>query len=223
MNGIPVFPKKPWRTIPYIMIFFAFFINGLFFIYAEDQTTGPTTLPKTQTSASTPAPKIIKVNIKTSLGDIELELNAEKAPITVQNFLQYVDSGFYKDTLFHRVIPNFMIQGGGFTKGMVLKNTQPPIINEAGNGLRNLRGTIGMARNQMIHSATSQFYINVVENAYLDHRDNIANGFGYCVFGKVTKGLDVVDKIVNVPTTTMGAYRNVPQQDVVILEVKRLK
>ncbi|HBE80871.1 MAG TPA: peptidylprolyl isomerase A [Firmicutes bacterium] len=167
--------------------------------------------------------KNIRVTMVTSIGTIEIELYSAKAPITVNNFVQYIDNNFYNNTIFHRVIPGFMIQGGGLGKGMVEKATQPPIKNEAGNGLANLRGTIAMARNQSINSASSQFYINLVDNAYLNHKDDVAANYGYCVFGKVVKGMDVVDKIAKVPTTTVGIYRNVPQSDVVILEVKRSK
>jgi len=164
-----------------------------------------------------------RVTLETSLGNIEIELFADKAPVTVQNFLQYVDNNFYTNTLFHRVIPGFMIQGGGFTKGMAEKETQLPIKNEAGNGQHNLRGTIAMARTQIISSATAQFFINVADNASLDHSDNTPNGYGYCVFGQVTKGMDIVDKIVNVPTKTMGPYQDVPAKDVIILSAKRVK
>jgi peptidyl-prolyl cis-trans isomerase A (cyclophilin A) len=211
--------KKCSLTSLCFLVISIFFLSGLFLSYAENQPAD------TPASNSTPAPlpKNVRVALKTSLGDIELELNTEKAPITVQNFLQYIESGFYNDTLFHRTIPKFMIQGGGFTKGMVEKKAQSPIKNEADNGLLNLRGAVGMARNQMVNSATSQFFINVVDNPYLDHRANIARDFGYCVFGKVTKGMEVVDKIANVPSTTIGVYRNVPKQDVVILETKRIK
>jgi peptidyl-prolyl cis-trans isomerase A (cyclophilin A) len=213
------FGKKHRRISLYLSLVFTLFIVGLFFVHAENKPTVTPSLIVTPT----PTPKNPRVIFTTSLGNIELELNTNKAPITVQNFLQYIDSGFYKDTLFHRTIPNFMIQGGGFTKGMVQKKTQPPIMNEAGNGLRNLRGTIAMARTPNINSATSQFFINVVDNPYLDHRDNISNSYGYCVFGKITKGMDIVDKIASVPTTTVGTYQNVPKQDVIILETKITK
>lgn len=160
------------------------------------------------------------VLLKTTAGNIELELDGEKAPVSTANFLKYVNSGFYKGTTFHRVIPNFMIQGGGFDKNMNEKPTNPPIKNEADNGLKNLRGTIAMARTQVVDSATSQFFINHVDNAMLDHG---ARDFGYAVFGKVVKGLDVVDKIASVPTTNKGMYQNVPKQDVVILDAEVLK
>jgi cyclophilin family peptidyl-prolyl cis-trans isomerase len=163
------------------------------------------------------------VSMKTSLGEIQLELFINKAPITVKNFLNYVDKGFYSNTLFHRVIPGFMIQGGGFTSGMVQKQTDPAVKNEAGNGLSNTRGTIAMARTAVVDSATSQFFINVVDNPFLDHQNNTSEGFGYCVFGKVVKGMEVADKIVNVPRGNAGPYQDVPTTDVVIKSITRIK
>lgn len=164
-----------------------------------------------------------RVIIKTSMGDIQLELFMDKAPITVKNFMKYTDKGFFSNTLFHRVIPGFMIQGGGFTPGMAEKETDPPIKNEAGNGLSNTRGTIAMARTGVVDSATSQFFINVADNTFLDHQNNSAAGFGYCVFGKVTKGMDVVDKIVNVQRGNAGMHQDVPTTDVLIKSVTRVK
>lgn len=158
--------------------------------------------------------------MKTSMGDIKLELNTQKAPKTVDNFLSYMQDGFYDGTIFHRVISNFMIQGGGFTPDMKQKATKPPIVNEASNGLKNLRGTIAMARTSEINSATSQFFINVVDNPFLDHRDETPKGFGYAVFGKVIEGMDVVDKIKEVETTTKGYHENVPVEPVVIESIK---
>ena len=163
-----------------------------------------------------------KVQIKTSKGDITLELFQDKAPITVKNFLAYVDKSFYDATIFHRVIKNFMIQGGGLTADFQEKDGLPPIKNEAGNGLRNLRGTIAMARTGVVDSATSQFFINHVDNLGLDHKDNTADGFGYCVFGKVTAGLDVVDAIAAVPTTIKHGAADVPRETVTILSVRRV-
>jgi cyclophilin family peptidyl-prolyl cis-trans isomerase len=159
------------------------------------------------------------VVMDTSLGSITIELFPDKAPITVKNFLHYVDTGFYDGTIFHRVIGNFMIQGGGFAPGMEQKPTGAPIKNEATNGLKNLRGTIAMARTNNPHSATAQFFINVVDNAGLDHPGQ--SGWGYCVFGKVIHGMDVVDRIRAVETTTKGPFPNVPVQDVIIKSVKR--
>lgn len=158
------------------------------------------------------------VIFSTSLGDMTIELFADKAPITVKNFLAYVDSGFYNGTTFHRVIPNFVIQGGGFANGMVKKDTYPPIKNEADNGLKNLRGTLSMARTSDINSATSQFFVNLKDNPMLD---NNPNSFGYAVFGKVVAGMDVVDKIAQVPTGNRQIYQNVPIEDVVVKSAKR--
>jgi cyclophilin family peptidyl-prolyl cis-trans isomerase len=163
-----------------------------------------------------------KVVMETTKGNMTIELYPDKAPKTVENFLAYVDSGFYDGTIFHRVIPGFMIQGGGMTSGMAEKLTRSPIKNEAGNGLLNTRGTLAMARTNVVDSATSQFFINVVDNAFLNHKDETPLGFGYCVFGKVTEGMDVVDSIAAVRTQTRGSYQNVPAEDVVIISAKRM-
>lgn len=161
-----------------------------------------------------------RVMLTTSAGNIELELYNQKAQVTVDNFLGYVNSGFYNGTLFHRVIPGFMIQGGGFTAAMQQKPTQAPIKNEADNGLRNLRGTIAMARTAEKDSATSQFFINVADNAFLDHGQR---DFGYAVFGKVIKGMDIVDKISQVRTENVGPYQNVPVKPIVITSAAVIK
>jgi peptidyl-prolyl cis-trans isomerase A (cyclophilin A) len=163
------------------------------------------------------------VLLDTTLGAIQIELNQEKAPVSVKNFLEYVEAGHYNGLVFHRVIPGFMIQGGGMTATLDEKATRAPIKNEAGNGLKNDRGTIAMARTSVVDSATSQFFINVADNAFLNHKDDTSQGFGYAVFGKVVKGMDVVDKIVAVQTTTKGSYQNVPQKPVVINTAKLLK
>ncbi|WP_058910361.1 peptidylprolyl isomerase A [Entomohabitans teleogrylli] len=160
-----------------------------------------------------------RVLLTTSAGNIELELDSQKAPVTVKNFVDYVNNGFYNNTTFHRVIPGFMIQGGGFTADMNQKVTNAPIKNEADNGLLNKRGTISMARTADKDSATSQFFINIADNAFLDHGQR---DFGYAVFGKVVKGLDVADKIAQVPTHDVGPYQNVPSKPVVILSAKVL-
>jgi cyclophilin family peptidyl-prolyl cis-trans isomerase len=157
-----------------------------------------------------------RVLLETSKGKIVLELNAEKAPKTVKNFLDYVKAGQYNGTIFHRVIPGFMIQGGGFAPDMSQKPTRPPIKNEADNGLKNERGTIAMARTADPDSASSQFFINVADNSSLNHRSKTPDGWGYAVFGKVVEGMDVADAIVKVPTTTKGPYQNVPVQAVMI-------
>ncbi|PLV61063.1 peptidylprolyl isomerase A [Erwinia sp. B116] len=159
------------------------------------------------------------VLLTTSAGNIELELNNQKAPISAKNFVDYVNSGFYNNTTFHRVIPGFMLQGGGFTTDLQQKPTNAPIKNEADNGLLNKRGTISMARTAEKDSATSQFFINVADNAFLDHGQR---DFGYAVFGKVVKGMDVADKIAQVPTQNVGPYQNVPVTPVVILSAKVL-
>jgi len=163
------------------------------------------------------------VLMKTSMGNIKIELYPDKAPITVENFLSYVDKGFYDGTIFHRVINGFMIQGGGFTPDMQQKKTDHPIKNEASNGLKNRRGTIAMARTNVVDSATCQFFINVVDNPFLDFKNETPQGYGYCVFGKVIDGMDVVDKIKTVKTTTKGFHKDVPAEPVVIKSVKRLK
>lgn len=160
------------------------------------------------------------VLMKTSKGDIKLELDMEKAPITVKNFMAYVEDKFYDGTIFHRVIDGFMIQGGGFTEDFKEKTTMDPIKNEAGNGLKNLRGTIAMARTNVVDSATSQFFINVKDNSFLDHVDNSPRGFGYAVFGKVIDGMDVVDRIKKVKTDKRGFYENVPVTPVVIKSIR---
>lgn len=157
-----------------------------------------------------------RVRLVTSVGDIVLELDPDKAPKSVENFLGYVRSGFYDGTIFHRVISNFMIQGGGFTRDFDKKATQAPITNEADNGLKNERGTIAMARTGEPHSATSQFFINVQDNPSLNHTQKSQRGWGYAVFGRVVEGMEVVDRIRAVPTTDYGYYRNVPAEPVVI-------
>jgi peptidyl-prolyl cis-trans isomerase A (cyclophilin A) len=168
-----------------------------------------------------PVLAVEQVVITTNLGKITLELDDNKAPQTVANFLAYVDAGHYKDTIFHRVIKNFMIQGGNFSVEMTPKKTHAPIKNEAGNGLRNLRGTIAMARTGVVDSATSQFFINLKDNTFLDHKDESSAGFGYAVFGRVTQGMDVVDQIGNITTQTYQRFRDVPVTPVVILDIKR--
>ncbi len=164
-----------------------------------------------------------KVLMKTSKGDITIELFADKAPITVKNFLDYVDANFYDGLVFHRVIKGFMIQGGGMTADLATRTTRAPIKNEAGNGLKNTRGTLAMARTPEVNSATSQFFINHVDNDFLDHRDETAAGYGYCVFGKVVSGLDVVDAIATTPTMTVHGTKDVPREAVTIISIRRLE
>jgi cyclophilin family peptidyl-prolyl cis-trans isomerase len=159
-----------------------------------------------------------KVKLETSMGDMVIELNEEAAPVTVKNFLQYVEEGFYDGTIFHRVIPEFMIQGGGFTAEMTKKETHGPIINEAGNGLKNDRGTIAMARTNDPDSATAQFFINHADNDFLNYVDN--NNPGYAVFGKVVEGMEATDKIAAVKTATQNGMGDVPVEQVAIKSVK---
>lgn len=160
-----------------------------------------------------------RVLLSTSHGDIVLELDSEKAPVTTDNFLAYVAAGHFDGTIFHRVIPGFMIQGGGFSADMRQKPTQAPIANEADNGLKNKRGTIAMARTGDPHSATGQFFINLTNNAFLDHKAKNPQGWGYAVFGEVVEGLDVVDVIAKVPTGTSGPHSDVPLDAVMINSV----
>lgn len=161
------------------------------------------------------------VTLHTNFGDITLELDAEKAPITTANFLQYVDSGFYNDTIFHRVIPGFMIQGGGFDTSMNQKDTLDEIKNEADNGLANNMYTIAMARTSAPHSASSQFFLNVANNDFLNHSAPTGSGWGYCVFGKVTAGNEILDKIAKVATTSRKGHQDVPADNVIIERATR--
>ena len=163
------------------------------------------------------------VKIQTNHGDIYVMLQPDKAPKTVANFLQYIEEDFYTNTVFHRVISNFMIQGGGFTPTFERKPTRAPVINEADNGLSNERGTIAMARTFEPHSATAQFFINVVDNGRLDHKNKTPRGYGYTVFGKVVKGMDVVDTIRNIPTGKGGPFQaNVPKSAAIILGISHI-
>jgi len=164
-----------------------------------------------------------RVRLATSYGYIDVELDAARSPQTVANFLGYVDKGFYNGTIFHRVIPGFMIQGGGFIHGMKEKPTGPTLRNEADNGLKNVAGTIAMARTPDPHSASAQFFINVADNPSLNHRSKTEQGWGYAVFGKVVSGMDVVRKIESAQTATAGFHQNVPVKDVVIRKAYRLK
>lgn len=159
---------------------------------------------------------IAHVTIATTVGQMTLELDADNAPKTVENFLAYATSGFYDGTIFHRVINNFMIQGGGFTADMEQKPTQAPVDNEANNGLKNQRGTIAMARTQDPHSATAQFFINVQDNDFLNHTGENLQGWGYTVFGKLTQGEEVLDKIRNVQTGSQGGHQDVPTDPIII-------
>jgi len=174
-------------------------------------------------TANVEAAKNPKVILETSMGNITLELYPDKAPATVKNFLAYVDDKFYDGTVFHRVISGFMIQGGGMTAEMDEKATRAPVRNEADNGLKNDRGTISMARTPDPNSATAQFFINAKDNTFLNFRSKTMDGYGYCVFGKVTSGMDVVEAIEKTPTTTKGFHQDVPVKPVIIQKAYRLK
>jgi len=171
-------------------------------------------------SAQSPSPRVA---VKTSMGTFTIELHEKEAPETVRNFLAYVDEGFYAGTIFHRVIEDFMIQGGGLDREMSRKKTRDPIANEAMNKLKNRAGTVAMARTSAPNSATSQFFVNVVDNPMLDYRDTSAEGIGYCVFGKVVEGMEVVEKIRSVPTGVKNGMRDVPTTPVVIESITRVK
>lgn len=160
------------------------------------------------------------VLISTSLGDVTAEIFADKAPASAENFLSYVKDGFFDGLIFHRVIPRFMVQGGGFDNDMKQKQAKAPIKNEAGNGLKNVTGTLAMARTNVVDSATCQFFINVNDNDFLDHKNNNPDGFGYAVFGRVTDGMDVVHKIEKVKTGNRGLHQDVPAEPVVILSMQ---
>ncbi len=164
-----------------------------------------------------------RVLLDTSEGKIVLELYQDKAPETVKNFLDYVDAGFYDNTVFHRVIPDFMIQGGGFTSDMKEKTTRTPIKNEADSGLKNIRGTVAMARTSDPHSATAQFFINTADNNFLDHKNKSEQGWGYAVFGKVVEGIEAVNAVSAVKTTTRGPHQDVPTDPVVIKRASKIE
>ena len=164
-----------------------------------------------------------KVRMETSSGTLVIELDAKNAPETTKNFLIYVDDGFYDGTIFHRVIKGFMIQGGGYDRDFKQRPTLPPIQNEADNGLKNERGTIAMARTGDPHSATAQFFINSVDNDFLDHREKSPQGWGYAVFGKVTEGIEVIDAISGVATGSHGPHSDVPQSQILILKAERVE
>lgn len=156
------------------------------------------------------------ITLNTNKGTIKVELDTDKAPATCENFLSYLDSGHYNGTVFHRVIPSFMVQGGGFSEDMQQKSTNKPVDNEADNGLLNDTGTLAMARTADPHSATSQFFINVNDNTFLNHTEKSPNGWGYCVFGKVVEGMDVVMEMSTVPTGNMGGHGDVPLEPLII-------
>ena len=159
------------------------------------------------------------ITFHTTMGDITLTLFADKAPKTVENFLKYANEGFFEGTIFHRIIPNFMVQGGGMTVDMEQKDTHAPIDNEANNGVSNKRGTIAMARTNDPHSATAQFFINSVDNDFLDFKSETMNGWGYCAFGEVTEGMDVIDAMAGVKTGNHGYHQDVPEEPIIINSV----
>lgn len=201
----------------------ALFASGAWlFLPAAAQTPAPSADPKPAAKAPTPT-GTPKVALETTMGKIVIELNPQKAPITVANFLSYVDAGFYNGTVFHRVIDNFMIQGGGYTSRLDAKTPNAPIKNEADNLLPNLRGTIAMARNPIPDSATSQFFINTSDNASLNHKGKTDKGWGYAVFGKVIEGMDVVDAIGKVKTTTKNGAADSPVEPVIIKKASRVR
>ena len=181
---------------------------------AQSAEEGTEKKPATETKGD------VVVEVVTSQGSFQVELDRAKAPITVENFLTYVDAGFYDGTVFHRVIPGFMVQGGGFDRDMKQKSTRPPIENEAANGRKNTRGTLAMARTSDPNSATAQFFINLVANDFLDHG---TRDYGYAVFGEVSEGMDVVDKIAAVPTGKRGMHQNVPLEAVTIETIRRVE
>jgi cyclophilin family peptidyl-prolyl cis-trans isomerase len=192
-------------------------LMALLVIVAACSKSGTDAGGQAPASAATPA-----VVLKTSVGEIEIELYPDKAPESVKNFLAYIDEGFYDGTIFHRVIKDFMIQGGGYDGGRQKKPTRSPIKNEANNGLKNEVGTVAMARTSVPDSATSQFFINVENNGFLDYREATPEGWGYVVFGRVTRGMDVVEKIENAETEDGGgAFRNIPKSPVVIESARR--
>jgi len=207
--------KRKKICIPVVALFAAALFSGVVSTAHEAQAMQENKTVKKMESKKMENTEVV---FSTNQGDFTIELYADKAPITVKNFLAYVDEGFFSDTIFHRVIPGFMIQGGGFKKDMSQKPTKAPIKNEADNGLRNSRGTLAMARTGVVDSATAQFFINLTDNSFLDHG---VRDFGYAVFGKVVSGMDVVDKIAAVKTATTGGHQNVPVEPVIVTGAKR--
>lgn len=203
------------KTLPSIFLAACFALAALLFLIPTHFSAHADETPQT-----TPKENRMTVVMTTSHGEITIELDAEKAPITVENFLAYVDEGFFDGTIFHRVIPGFMVQGGGMTEDMIQKKGHAPIKNEADNGLKNLRGTLAMARTADVNSATSQFFINLKDNAFLDHG---SRDFGYAVFGRVIEGMDVVDAIAAVQTGNRGMHQDVPVEPVTIIKAVRVE
>ncbi len=203
-------------TLLALTLLIAIFSTATLSPAAGAQTEAPAEPAQTTEPTPTANPQIV---IETSMGRIVAELYADKAPKTVENFLAYVKSDFFAGTVFHRVIPGFMVQGGGFTADLKKKPTQPPVENEADNGLRNERGTLAMARTNNPHSATAQFFVNLVDNGFLDHRGKNARGWGYAVFGRVVDGMNVVDAIASVKTGNRNRMQNVPLEPVTLNKV----
>jgi cyclophilin family peptidyl-prolyl cis-trans isomerase len=217
---------KHTSATTFAAIALSLFTATLFSSALAAETNAPTTPPKATAVEAPKADRLEKaahpiVVIETSLGTITAELWEDKAPLTVANFLSYADKGFYNDLIFHRVIRGFMIQGGGFTKNMQKKKTDAPVKNEARADAPNARGTLAMARTSDVNSATAQFFINLVNNTSLDHKNDTPPGYGYAVFGKVTSGMDVVDKIAAVQTGRAGPFNDVPREAVVIKSIKK--
>ena len=198
------------------------YLKAIQFILTIACLTGCSALSASQTQSQTVKGNLPMVKLETNLGSITIELDSEKAPVSVKNFIDYVESGFYNGTIFHRVIDGFMIQGGGFEPGLKQKATGPSIKNEAANGLKNDKYTVAMARTPDPHSATAQFFINVKDNDFLNYTAPNQQGFGYCVFGRVVAGTETVDAIRKVKTGTRGAFRDVPVDDVVITKAEVL-
>lgn len=214
------FPNPPMSILALLGLILATApFGGILQGAAAPQGTKRVEVPPLQAPAPTPAPGNPVAVISTSAGDITVELFKDKAPVSVANFLQYAADGFYAGTIFHRVKPGYVIQGGGYTPEMVEKSTRPPILNEATNGLTNTRGALAMARGRTLRSATSQFYINLASNSGLDHRGYSPDDFGYAVFGRVLSGMDIVDKIAAMPTGPKDGHEDVPLTPVVITGV----
>lgn len=199
-----------------------FSMNGIFTALFALMLCGMMQFAHSSTHISISQGKNIMIKLTTNHGTITLQLDANKAPVTTQNFIDYVNAGFYSNTIFHRVIPNFMIQGGGFEPGMDQKKVNAPIKNEAANGLKNDKYTIAMARTSDPHSATAQFFINTSDNDFLNYTAANAQGYGYCVFGKVVEGMEVVDAIGRVKTGNSGGHGDVPREDVIIISAEVL-
>lgn len=208
--------RRRLHALSFLIVLGTLFAGMALISHASNDTTA-----ESDVTAAAPATDLVVID--TSKGDIQIELNSRLAPVSVSNFLSYVDDGFYDGTIFHRVIDGFMIQGGGFTENYDRKSVKDPIKNEANNGLANQRYTLAMARTNAPHSATAQFFINTVDNPYLDHKDTSARGWGYAVFGQVVDGTDIVDAISAVATGPGGPFsRDAPIEPIIINSIKRM-